>query len=179
MQKQFIPRRKDRPSALLSFAQQRLWFFDQLEPNSYVYNSPRAWRLIGKLKVDAWQHALEAIVSRHEAIRTTFVQQDESPIQVIGENRTVELPIVDLSSLKPSEREAELQRLLCAEAQRPFDLNKDLMLRARLFRLGEDDHVFLCTMHHIATDGWSLNVLFEDLAAFYNAYSSNTPASLP
>lgn len=177
--KQTIPRLPNREAIPLSFAQQRLWFFDQLEPNGCVYNTPRAWRLTGALIIGAIQQALDAIVVRHEVLRTHFSLQSESPVQMIHESRPVNLPLVDLSQSGNCDREAELARLVCDEARRPFDLARDPMLRARLFRLDQDDHVLLCTMHHIATDGWSLVVFYQELATFYNSYCDHNPASLP
>ena len=178
-EKNTISKRVASDCCALSFAQQRLWFLDQLEPNGCVYNLPHAWRLTGQLNIEAIKRSLDAIVSRHEAIRTIFVLQDASPIQVIRESRPVELSVDDLSEATEGDREAELQRLLREEARRPFNLAGDLMLRARLFRLGQDDHVLLCTMHHIATDGWSLTVFFEELANLYSAYCNQKPVVLP
>lgn len=179
MVKQTIPRLPRREAVPLSFAQQRLWFLDQLEPNGCVYNTPRAWRLAGALNVRAMRYVLNAIVARHEVLRTNYPLQGESPVQMIHESRPVDLPLVDLSQSGNSEREAELARLVRDEARRPFDLARDPMLRARLFRLGQGDHVLLCTMHHIATDGWSLAVFYQELATFYNSYCGHSRASLP
>ena len=174
-----IPQRANRGSAPLSFAQQRLWFLDQLEPNSPLYNIPMALRLRGALNIAALQKTLDALVDRHESLRTTFVSVNGSPEQVIAKSRPVELPVIDLNNHPNAEREAEIERLFKEVAQRPFNLSHDLMLQAVLMRLGEVEHVLLLVMHHIASDGWSLNVLYRDLAAFYTAFIRGIPVSLP
>ncbi len=177
-----IPRRGwSRPCAL-SFAQQRLWFLDQLEPQSGVYNIAKAVRLRGALDAGALRAALDAIVARHEALRTTFVVRGEEPVQVVAERWSVEMPLVDLSRGAAAEREAELERVLSAEARRPFSLAADLLLRALLVRVGEREHVLGLTMHHIASDGWSMGVLTRELGVLYEAVSqgrSPTLAPLP
>ncbi len=174
-----IPRRANRESLPLSFAQQRLWFLDQLEPNSPVYNVPMAVRLTGALSVEALQKSLNAIAARHEALRTNFVAVDGNPEQVIGESRSVEFLVTDLTCNTPSEREAELQCLLKEQVRRPFNLSADLMLRASLVRLGEEEHLLLLVMHHIASDGWSRGVLFREIAALYQAFSTGESSPLP
>ncbi len=176
---QAIPRRASSQPAPLSFAQQRLWFLEQLEPTSPLYNISAAVRLRGVLTVEALARSLEAIVARHEALRTTFTTQDGTPIQVIAETRPVHLPVIDLAAHADGEREVELQRILDAEARRPFDLSRDLMLRATLVRLGGNEHVLLLTLHHIAADGWSLDVLYRELANLYGALAQGLPISLP
>jgi hypothetical protein len=129
-----IAGRSDRESApLLSFAQQRLWFLDQLEPNSALYNIQRALRLSGPLNVKALQKSLAVIVERHEALRTTFAFVDGEPVQVINTKPTVGLATIDLSLCAIGDRESELQRLLKQESRRPFKLTSDLMLRSILF----------------------------------------------
>lgn len=157
----------------LSFAQQRLWFLDQLEPGSFLYNVPRAFRISGDLHVEALRQTFDVIVARHEALRTTFATVDGNPVQVIAESLSVPLPIVDLSQLAESEREAEARRMVLEEAQRPFDLAQGPMLRTSLLRLGEKEHVLLLTMHHIVSDGWSAGILFRELRALYEGFSTN------
>ena len=176
---QEIPRRGASDPRSLSFAQQRLWFLDQLEPNSLLYNISRAVRLRGSLNVQALQQALDAIVARHEALRTTFAAVDGNPVQVIAKNRLVELPVMDLNEHPDTECEMAVQRLLKAEAQRPFNLAQDVMLRATLLRLGETEHVLLLTVHHIAADGWSMGVLCRELSLLYDAFSTGSLAPLP
>jgi len=174
-----IPRRADRGAALLSFAQQRLWFLEQLEPNSPLYNISAAVQMRGALTVEALARSLDAIVARHEALRTTIIAPDCNPIQVIAEARPVHLPVIDLAAHPDGEREVELRRILEAEARRPFDLTRDLMLRATLVRLEEGEHTLLLVMHHIAADGWSLGVLYRELATLYGAFAEGRTATLP
>jgi aspartate racemase len=160
----------------LSFAQQRLWFLDQFEPNSALYNIPKAVRMRGTLDVAALQKALDAIVARHESLRTTFATVDGRPVQVIGDSRPVPLAVLDLRAQSDEARAAEMQRLLSEEAQRPFNLSRDLMLRTTLLRLAEEDQVLLLTMHHIAPDGWSMGVLYRELERDYTAFTTGGEA---
>jgi amino acid adenylation domain-containing protein len=170
-----VPRDGELP---LSFAQQRLWFIDQLEPGS-VYNFPAAVRLKGQLNVAALKLSLNEIVKRHESLRTTFTTVDGRPVQVIAPLLTLALPILDLRELPETEREAEVQRLATNEAQRPFDLAEGPLVRATVLQLGENDHVGLLTMHHIVTDGWSAGILIREMAVIYDAVCSGRPSSLP
>jgi amino acid adenylation domain-containing protein len=163
----------------LSFAQQRLWFLDQLEPNSPLYNLFRTVRLRGELKVDALQKALELLVNRHASLRTTFIANDGQPVQVIAEAGPVTLPIINLAHYLEADREVEVQRLLAEEAVRPFDLAADLMLRAKLVRLGGEEYILLLTVHHIAADGWSMGLLFRELSLLYGACCQDKPSPLP
>ncbi|MBI2998772.1 MAG: non-ribosomal peptide synthetase, partial [Deltaproteobacteria bacterium] len=175
---QTIPRRVTSDLAPPSFAQQRLWFLDQLEPNSPLYNITRAVRLKGVLDVEALQRALDGIVARHEILRTTFISVEGSPVQTIAEGRTVELAMIDLSTCPEAQRELELQHLLVAEVRRPFNLSQDLILRATVVRLGGKEHILLLVMHHIATDGWSMGIFFRELVALYTAFSTGKPSPL-
>ena len=163
----------------LSFAQQRLWFLEQLEPVSSLYTISRALRLSGRLNIAALQQALNTIVHRHEALRTTFVTVYGTPVQMIAAHRQVALPVVDLSTRAPADREAEMQRHCTQESQRPFDLAADLMLRATLLQLGAEEHVLLLTLHHIAVDGWSIDVMFRELSVLYDAFSAGKSPTLP
>jgi hypothetical protein len=163
----------------LSFAQQRLWFLDQMEGESVAYNMPVAMRLRGALDTESLRRALETIVHRHEPLRTVFHVRDEEPIQVIQQPRRFELPLVDLRDLQPEAREAEVARRGREEADRPFDLATDLMLRASLLRLAEEEHWLLLTTHHIASDGWSVNLLWKELGTLYAAYSRSEASPLP
>ena len=171
-----VPRSGELP---LSFAQQRLWFIDQLEPGSSVYNFPAAVRLKGPLNVAALKKSLDEIVKRHEALRTTFAIVDGRPVQVIAPRLTLTLPIVDLRELPQPEREREVQRLATNEALRPFDLAEGPLVRTTVLRLGENEHVGLLTMHHIVSDGWSTGILIREMAVLYDAFCSDRPASLP
>ncbi|HEY9856592.1 MAG TPA: amino acid adenylation domain-containing protein, partial [Stenomitos sp.] len=163
----------------LSFAQRRLWFMDQLEPGNPQYNMPTAMRLVGLLDVDALEKSLNEIVSRHEVLRTTYSTIDGEPVQVIHPNLSIPLSILDLQHLEPTQREAEAQRLAVKESQRPFDLGQDPMLRASLLKLGEQEHWVLATMHHIASDGWSIGVIIQELMALYTAFSQGKASPLP
>ncbi|HEV2764734.1 MAG TPA: condensation domain-containing protein, partial [Pyrinomonadaceae bacterium] len=165
-------RRAPRDAALpLSFAQQRLWFLDQLEPGNPFYNSPSAIRLTGRLDARALARSLSELVRRHEVLRTSFVEADGQPAQVVAPAAPVALPVVELGGVGAGEREAAVLRLADEEARRPFDLSQGPLLRTTLVRLGEDEHVLLITMHHIVSDGWSVGVLIRELSALYEAFS--------
>jgi amino acid adenylation domain-containing protein len=163
----------------LSFAQQRLWFLEQLAPGTPTYHIAGAFRLRGALDEGALQGALDAIVARHEALRTTFEPGGEAPRQVVGPPRPVPLPVVDLGGLVAVVREPTLDRLLVEEARRPFDLGGDLMLRARLFRLSPADHALSLTIHHIASDGWSQRILLREIGALYAVCRRGEGPALP
>ncbi len=172
-----IPRRAQQ-QAPLSFAQQRLWFLDQFDPHSCAYNVARVFRLRGDLHVHALQQALDAIVRRHEVLLTTFTVVNVEPMQVIGEPRPVSLQIVDLSNVASTERETRAQQLIATEGTRPFDLSSDLLLRATLLRLQEGEAILVLMTHHIASDGWSKGVLFQELAGFYNSTLKGKAAAI-
>src|SRR5215207_82440 len=161
-----------------SFAQQRLWFLDQLEPGTAAYNIPAAVRLHGALDVAAFGRALTEIVRRHEALRTTFAVRDGQPVQLIHPAGPLELPVTDLGHLGAELREAEARRLAAEEARRPFDLAAGPLLRVQLLRLADDEHVALLTMHHIVSDGWSMGVLVREVAALYEAFAAGRPSPL-
>ncbi|HEU4557572.1 MAG TPA: amino acid adenylation domain-containing protein, partial [Longimicrobium sp.] len=163
----------------LSFAQERLWFIDRLEPGSAVYNMPMARRLVGALDVAALERSVGEIVRRHEALRTTFVEVDGSPVQVIAAFGGFALPLEDLSELSQADREASLRRRVGEEALQPFDLAAGPLFRAVLLRLGAEDHVLLLGMHHIVSDGWSMGVLDRELSALYVAYREGRESPLP
>ncbi len=170
-----IPRDQETP---LSFAQQRLWFLDQLEPGNLFYNIPTAVRLTGTLNVGALERSLNEIVRRHQVLRTTFAAVDGRPAQVIARELAIPLPITDLRNLPASERDAEALRLATEEARLPFDLSRGPLLRARLLQMDEKERIALLSMHHITSDGWSMNILIRELAALYDAFSSNQPSPL-
>jgi len=163
----------------LSFAQQRLWFLDQLVPEAAMYNIPLAYRVTGKLNVGVLEQSLAEVVLRHESLRTTIETIDGQPIQAIAPEIILTLPVVDLREIAEAQRDAEVQWLSTQEAQQSFDLTKAPLLRAKLLRLDEAEHVLLLTIHHIVSDGWSLGVLMRELAVLYEAFSSGKPASLP
>src|SRR4051812_8077235 len=157
-------------TAPLSYAQQRLWFLDQLAPGSAFYNMPIALRLKMPLDVAALTRTLNEIVNRHEVLRTTFASRDEGPVQVIAPALSIAVRETDLRHLPALEREAEAQQLATNESRQPFDLARGPLIRAGLLRLGADDCVLLLTLHHIIADGWSLGVLFGEISALYAAF---------
>ncbi len=161
----------------LSFAQQRLWFLDQLEPNSPAYNLPAAIRLEGALDLDALERSLQETVNRHDSLRTTFRLIDSEPAQFIAPHSDFKVNHVDLSAF--DDREARAKQLAADEARRPFDLSHGPLLRVTVLRLTETEHVLLFTMHHIVSDGWSLTVLTKELAALYDAYRRGDASPLP
>ena len=177
-----VPAIGKRPAAgpaPLSFAQQRLWFLDQLEPGQAHYNLPLALRLTGDLDVAALSRALDAIVGRHEALRTTFASRNGKPHQVVGAAPRIAVERRDLSTLPEGDRAVALRRLLAEELARPFDLSRDGMLRAALVRETDRSHVLILMMHHIAADGWSIGILLDELAALYRAGRSGGEAEVP
>ncbi len=172
-----VPRQQPLP---LSFAQQRLWFLDQLEPNNPLYNVPRALRLTGALSVPALEEAINGVVQRHEVLRTTYSLVDDHPVQVINSRVSIKMPILDLSTLPAGViREKEARRIADEEAQKPFNLAQDTLLRATLLKLDPQDFILLLNSHHIASDGWSSGVLVRDLIAFYEAALEGKKSELP
>jgi amino acid adenylation domain-containing protein len=162
----------------LSFAQQRLWFLDQFEPGSTFYNLPSAVHLSGILNHGALERSFEEIVKRHEVLRTRFVYVEGGAVQVVEAVRSFELPLIDLRGLGLREREAEVRRLCSVEAQQSFEIGSELLLRCKVLRLDETEHIALFTMHHIVSDGWSINLLVNEVAALYEAFSTGKPSPL-
>ena len=174
-----LERLTDTTQLPLSYAQQRLWFLDQLIPHNNAYNIPVGFRVTGPLNLTTLEQSLNETVQRHESLRTNFINVDGEPIQSIAPYRVNDLPIVDLGSLPEAERESVAQRLAVAEGQRPFDLATDALFRTTVFRLGEHDHVLIVVMHHIISDGWSINVLTRDVPRTYRSLAHGVPSSLP
>ncbi|WP_420129160.1 amino acid adenylation domain-containing protein [Longimicrobium sp.] len=166
-------------TAPTSFAQERLWFIDRLEPGSALYNISVAWRLDGALDPAALERALGEIVRRHEALRTVFVEVGGSPVQVIAPFSGFALPVEDVSGLGDADRKPAVRRRAEEEASRPFDLAVGPLFRAALLRVGAREHVLLLTMHHIVSDGWSMGVLYRELSALYEAYGDGHESPLP
>jgi amino acid adenylation domain-containing protein len=162
----------------LSFAQERLWFMDQLVPGGSFYNIPTAMRLNFHLNPGLLEKCLNEIVRRHESLRTTFPSEGGEPLQRVAHQLSIPLPVIDLSELEPSRREGEALRLAQAEALAPFDLTRGPLIRTTLLRLAPADHVFLLTVHHIASDGWSTGVLLRELSALYQAFANGKPSPL-
>ncbi|HEX7957441.1 MAG TPA: condensation domain-containing protein, partial [Pyrinomonadaceae bacterium] len=163
----------------LSFAQQRLWFLDQLEPESPFYNIPLAVRLNGQLNQEVLARTLTEILRRHEVLRSRFATVEGRPTLLLDEAEAVTVPTVDLSGLDASARRQEAERLAAAEAQRPFDLSAGPLWRVHLLKLGEEEHVLLFSLHHIVTDGWSMGVLVREVSALYDAFSRGETSPLP
>jgi amino acid adenylation domain-containing protein len=155
----------------LSFAQERLWFLDQLEPGNPFYNVSIALSLKGPLQIPALESSINAVVQRHEVLRSAFPTVDDRPVQVGATLLLVPLPVIDLSEFTHERLADEVKRLTLAEARQPFALATGPLLRTRLLRLRSDDHVFLFTMHHIVADGWSLGVLVKELVFYYEEFS--------
>jgi amino acid adenylation domain-containing protein len=177
---QSIPRRPQSDAPLpLSFAQQRLWFLDQLVPNSPAYNVPTSVRLSGPLNPDVLQQTFTELLRRHEILRTSFPMRDEQPRQLIAPSAPFHLPLMDLSQLASEQREIEVQLLADQEAQRPFDLERGPLLRATLVRLADDDHALLFTTHHIVSDAWSIAILIKEISTLYAAFAAGGPSPLP
>ncbi|MCU0490000.1 MAG: amino acid adenylation domain-containing protein [Chloroflexaceae bacterium] len=175
---QALPREPGQPLPL-SFAQQRLWFLDQLEPGSPLYNIPTGVRMHGTLDLAALQQSVNALVARHESLRTSFASVDGQPVQLIAPATVLPLRIVDLCDVPAPRRDAAARELAVAEAQQPFDLERGPLVRATLAILDEDEYLLLFTLHHIISDGWSMGVLIRELAAFYMAHVQRRPARLP
>jgi len=176
---QRIPRRTERNRSLpLSFAQQRLWFIDQLEPESIAYTIPAAIRLTGKLNVGALERTLTEVIRRHEVLRTTIRVVDGEPQQVVGAAEALSLPVIDLREIAAAEIEAAVKKLVAGEVSRPFDLARGPLLRVSLLEMGPEEHIVVFVMHHIISDGWSMGVLVRELSALYKAYEEGAESGL-
>ena len=173
------PQSRDSHTFPLSFAQQRLWFLEQLEPGSPFYNQPAAVRLTGALNLAVLEQSFNEIVRRHEILRTTFFMVEGQPVQAIAPTLTLTLPVVDLQELPEVARREEVRRIVAEEARQPFNLAEGPLLRGTLLQLGEAEHILLFTTHHIICDGWSRGVLIRELAALYEVFSSGKPSPLP
>jgi aspartate racemase len=152
---------------------------NQLDPESSAYNESNLFRISGPLNINALTQALNAIIARHEALRTTIGNVDGTPSQQIATNRELEVPVIDLRSWPKDSREIEAQRLITESVRRPFDLSRDLMVRVLLVRLAEEQHIFLVAKHHIASDGWSSRIFRRELAMLYEAFSKGETPILP
>jgi acyl carrier protein len=170
--------RSDDVELPLAFAQEPLWFLDQLVPDNPFYNMPSAYRLSGPLDLEVLERALTEIVGRHEALRTSFPAKRGRPRQHIAPAEPVPVPVVELGMRGPAEAEAEARRLAGAEAALPFDLARGPLFRPRLLRLAPTEHVLLLTVHHIVSDGWSTSVLLTELSTLYDAFSRGQPSPL-
>ncbi|MEP7339281.1 MAG: amino acid adenylation domain-containing protein [Acidobacteriota bacterium] len=162
----------------LSFAQQRLWFIDQLEPGLPIYNCPGAFRLSGPLRIEILEKSLSEIIKRHEILRTSFSAEQGQPWQVIHPPQRITLPVVDLSGLQEDARDGEINRFAAEEFRQPFNLATGPLLRINILCLGPEEHVILFTLHHIIGDGWSIMLLFREVASLYEAFAGNRPSPL-
>jgi amino acid adenylation domain-containing protein len=171
-----VPRNRPLP---LSFAQQRLWFLDQMDPGKHLYNVPRAIRMTGALNIEALELSLNGLIARHEILRTTYGVVNDQPVQKIASRLAIALPVIDLSSLTSGEREQQAAQMVQAESEKGFDLGSDPILRGMVIKLGKEDHVLFLNTHHIASDGWSTGVMLNDLSTLYRAALEKKPADLP
>ncbi len=178
-QTQTIPRRQGHGPLPLSFAQQRLWFLDQLEPGMSTYNMPAAIRLTGTLDKAALERSINEIVQRHEILRTTFAIVDGQPVQVIAPQLTLPLPLKDLRSLPFTQREPEVWSMAQEDGTAPFNLAQGPLLRVQLLQIADDEHVLLLNIHHIVSDGWSLGILIRELSTLYAAFVAHQLPQLP
>lgn len=174
-----MPQKRDGRPLALSFAQQRLWFFDQWQPGSPVFNISRAIRLRGILNVAAFEQSLQEIVRRHEILRTTFPSVDGQPSQVISPSVCWHLSRSSIEGQLAATQEAEVQRLILEETHRPFDLIRGPLLRTRLVQLKPYEYVFILVMHHIISDGWSVSIFLQELTSLYNSYAQGMAPQLP
>ncbi|MEH2233861.1 MAG: amino acid adenylation domain-containing protein [Nostoc sp.] len=161
-----------------SFAQQRLWFLDQLIPDNGIYNVPTVIRLIGSLKLAGLKQTFNEIVRRHETLRTTFIVSDGQPLQAIAPSLTIPLSVLDLQRSPDNEQEVKAKCIITAEIEHPFDLSSGPLLRVILLVLSETEHILLLNMHHIICDDWSMGVLIRELGTLYAAFAQNQPSPL-
>ena len=173
-----LPRAKDAELSL-SFAQQRLWFLEQLQPNSALYNIPEALRLVGTLNQAALEQSLQEIIQRHEALHTNFIAVDGQARQIIQTRTDWQFSVVDLQHLPVNQQEITVQQLAQQQALQPFNLATQPLIRATLLVLNEAEHILLVCMHHIVSDDWSMGVFVQELTALYNAYAQGQPTTLP
>jgi amino acid adenylation domain-containing protein len=162
-----------------SFSQRRMWFLDQLEPETLPFAMATAIRVVGELNIPALHGCLNEIVRRHESLRTSFAEVDGDPIQIVAPSVKLNLPIVDISGLTRQQIEAEASRLAMHDSLRPFDLTRPPMLRATLIRIGPTEHVLMSTMHHIISDGWSTGIFVREIGILYPALLNGKPSPLP
>ena len=174
-----LERRKPDDPRLISFTQRRLWYLDQLTPGTGVYNVPYLVRIRGDLNVEAFHQALNALVGRHEVLRTVFLAPGGNPVPVLLKKWNVEFRQFDLQHLQEAEQQAEADRLVKQESARPFNFARDLMLRAALIRLAKDEFLLVHVAHHIATEFGSTQLMYQELSPLYQGFVSGHPATLP
>jgi len=171
-----VPRTEEMP---LSFAQQRLWFLDQLEPDNPFYNLPEVHRVHGPLAIPILERALNEVIRRHENLRCSIHTEEGRPVQRFTEELTVSIPVVDLATMPKKELEKEIQRRAAEEAWKPIPLDKAPLFRLRLLRVADEDHVILLIMHHVISDEWSSRVLLQEIVLLYDVYARGAPSPLP
>ena len=179
LQTDIIPKRQDCQNIPLSFSQQRLWFIDQLYHESPFYNIPIAFHIQGHLNIAALEQSLNEILKRHKILRTNFILANGEPVQKIAPELNWDLSIINLEHLSGKDWESEVKQFVAESAKKPFNLAKELLVRATLLRLSQEEHVLLVTMHHIITDGWSWGVFLHELSTLYAAFSTDQPSPLP
>ncbi|WP_371865564.1 non-ribosomal peptide synthase/polyketide synthase [Dictyobacter alpinus] len=163
----------------LSFAQQRLWFLDQLDPESTAYTMALALKLQGALELTALQKACNEMVHRHESLRTTFTVIEQQPVQVIADTQTLSVPLINLEEMQSGEHELLVQTIMRQEVQQPFTLAQGPLVRITLLRLHQREHILLLSMHHIISDAWSMGILLREISQLYNAFAAGEPSPLP
>jgi amino acid adenylation domain-containing protein len=163
----------------LSFAQQRLWFLDQLAPGNPFYNIPAPIRLSFDVSVPVLERCVNELVRRHESLRTTFGTVDGEPVQIVAPSLTIALTVDDLRQIPEKEREKQLRSRMTEESRKPFDLAAGPLLRTNLYRLGNTEYVFLITLHHVISDGWSIGIFLREMAALYTAFAFGQASPLP
>ena len=162
----------------LSFAQQRQWLLSQLEPDNPFYNIAIALRLKGTLNIGALTHSFQTLIQRHEVLQTRFINQDGKPYLTIAETTDIDIPVIDLSLIPVAKQNKIITQLSEEEAQQPFTLESCPLLRVKLLRLAEEEHILLLTMHHIISDGWSMGILVQEVATIYQAFCAEKPSTL-
>src|SRR5688572_5813097 len=169
----------DDSAGAVSFAQERLWFLNQLDPDSHVYNITSAFHLQGDLNLNALQSALDGVLRRHEVLRTRIRNEDGKPALALVADEKCEITVVSLEEKVVSAEDEDVTRLMQAEAQRPFDLARDPLLRVTVLRLARQEHILLLSVHHIASDAWSMRILYREIAEFYEAVVAGRQPQLP
>src|SRR5258706_4202044 len=177
--KRVISKREGSGPWPLSFAQQRLWFLDQLEPGIPAYNIPIAFRINGPLDHATLEKSFDEILRRHESLTTTFKTSGLEAFQFVARPTVFRLPVIELENLPMPQREAQARRLVTLDALAPFNLSTGPLIRISLIRLDDEDHIVTVTMHHIISDGWSRGIIVREMAALYGAFAANRPSPLP
>ncbi len=162
----------------VSFAQQRLWFIDKLMSGSSHYNTPKAFRVEGEFDLVAAEQAVQALIQRHEVLRTVFIEKDDFPVQIIRDEVDYSLEVIDWRDLSSEQQQEKLAANVASQYSEAFDLSHDVMIRMRFIRLADTSGALLFNMHHIATDGWSLGVMLREFTALYRHFSTQQPIDL-